>query len=175
IPSLPRSTLFPYTTLFRSALPLLAEHGHEEAAVDQHVLLVGVEGARHPQHLAGRERGGHGVLRGVTAGDRHVVVVLDLGVHDQRPLLMTDFVLQHDEPVLLLQRHLDSVDRYHHSSPSSSTSRYPRPGHMLSRAIRELVCRWLGTGVPSTSWKVTASAWAPSICAIRTSRFDPDG
>src|SRR5699024_5713126 len=43
------------------ALPLLAEHGHEEAAVDQHVLLVGVEGARHPQHLAGRERGGHGV------------------------------------------------------------------------------------------------------------------
>src|SRR5690625_4762779 len=85
------------------ALPLLAEHGHEEAAVDQHVLLVGVEGARHPQHLAGRERGGHGVLRGVTAGDRHVVVVLDLGVHDQRPLLMTDFVLQHDEPVLLLR------------------------------------------------------------------------
>src|SRR3712207_6937626 len=66
----PRSTLFPYTTLFRSVDPYLAAgSGREAADRAQHGRLAGTGLAHEPEGFAGPDREAH-ALDGVDPQDR---------------------------------------------------------------------------------------------------------
>src|SRR3712207_9089825 len=79
----PRSTLFPYTTLFRSAVPVVLDGGHAERhralLADLHLLAVEAGGAVLDPAGAGERAGGDqqrlgegGLARGRVAHEGHV-------------------------------------------------------------------------------------------------------